>query len=202
MDYLDDEGDHFNYLSNGYHNGPITGMDTAINKPLVVTCGSDHTIRCWNYLKFECELVKSYPNDDLLSLACHPDGFQIAVGFRDKLRVLQITIDDLKQLNEFSIKSCRECRFSHGGSILAAVNTNKILLYRTFDQVNQGNQAPFMVLDGHSQIVKQLSFQQNDTYLLSCSTDGTVYEWDLRDKKRVGENVQKVLSCENPQTLN
>jgi len=195
MDYLDDEGDHFNYLSSGNHCGAITGMDCALNKPLVVTCGVDHTIRCWNYITFQCEIVQSYPNDDLLSLACHPDGFQILVGFRDKLRLLQITIDDMKQLNEFGIKACRECRFSHGGAIAAAVNATKIHLYKVFDMCN-GNQGPYMILDGHSHVVKHISFQGLDHFLVSCSIDGTVYEWDLRDKQRVAENVQKAIVCE------
>jgi len=195
MDYLDDENDHFIYVSSGMHCGPITGMDIALNKPLVVTCGADHTIRCWNYTTMTCELTKYFPNDDLLSLACHPDGFQIAVGFRDKLRLLQLSIDDMKQMNEYSLKGCRQCRFSVGGSLLAAVNGPKIQIYETFSMKNS-NPPPVLVLDGHSHLVTHISFQRGDHYLASCSIDGTVYQWDLRTKTRAAELVEKKVKCE------
>eukprot|EP00658_Telonema_sp_P-2_P047119 TRINITY_DN3566_c0_g1_i2.p1 TRINITY_DN3566_c0_g1~~TRINITY_DN3566_c0_g1_i2.p1 ORF type:complete len:975 (+),score=316.30 TRINITY_DN3566_c0_g1_i2:221-3145(+) len=195
MDYLDHDSDHFNYVSNGMHCGAITGMDVAQNKPLIVTCGVDHTIRAWNYTTMTCELYKSFPNDDLLSLACHPDGFQITVGFRDKLRLLQLTIDDMTQMNEYSIKSCRVCRFSDGGSLIAAVNGPKIFIYETFSGANC-NPTPIIVLDGHSHLVTHISFQRGDQYLASCSIDGTVYQWDLRSKARAAENVEKKVKCE------
>jgi len=195
MDYLDDENDHFIYVGSGMHCGAITGMDVALNKPLVVTCGVDHTIKVWNYTTMTCELTKTFPNDDLLSLACHPDGFQIAVGFRDKLRLLQLSIDDMKQMNEFSLKGCRQCRFSVGGHLLAAVNGPKIQIYETFSMKNSCP-PPLLTLDGHSFLVTHISFQRGDHYLASCSIDGTVYQWDLRTRQRAAEHVEKKVKCE------
>lgn len=71
-----------------------------------------------------------------------------------------------------------------------------IAIWKVFDMCN-GNQGPYMILDGHSHVVKHISFQHLDQYLVSSSIDGTVYEWDLRNKQRVAENVQKAVICEN-----
>lgn len=43
-------------LAKGFHSGPITAMDVAVQRPLIVTCSrEDSTIRIWNYYKNTCE---------------------------------------------------------------------------------------------------------------------------------------------------
>ena len=39
----------FDYLSNSFHQGDITGMDVCIRKPIIATCSLDKSIRVWNY---------------------------------------------------------------------------------------------------------------------------------------------------------
>lgn len=46
-------------ICKGFHKGMITGMDIAIQRPLLVTCSSsDASLRVWNYLTFRCEVAK------------------------------------------------------------------------------------------------------------------------------------------------
>ena len=41
----------FDFLFNGFHNGPVTGIDVCLQRPLIVTCSKyDATIRIWNYV--------------------------------------------------------------------------------------------------------------------------------------------------------
>lgn len=42
-------------------------------------------------------------------------------------------------VKEFSVKACKECRFSHGGQYFAAVNGNTISVYNTYTFENVGN---------------------------------------------------------------
>ncbi len=59
----------------------ITGMDVCLRKPLVVTCGVDCTVRIWNHLTKSQDVVKAFP-DEPFSVAFHPTGFHVLVGFK------------------------------------------------------------------------------------------------------------------------
>ena len=49
----------FNVICEGFHNGPITCMDVASQRPIMITCSkNDKTIRIWNYLTGHCEYCK------------------------------------------------------------------------------------------------------------------------------------------------
>ena len=78
------------------------------------------------------------------SVALHPSGLFVLVGFSEKLRLLNILIDDIRVFKEISIRGCRECRFSTGGHLFAAANSNLIQVYGTYTFENVGN------LKGHS----------------------------------------------------
>lgn len=55
----------------------------------------DQTIRIWNYETGKVELVKKY-QVDVNTVALHPSGIFVAVGFNDQLRLMEILLDDLK----------------------------------------------------------------------------------------------------------
>lgn len=41
----------FDLVCRGFHNGSITGLDVAIQRPIIATCSrDDSTIRLWNYM--------------------------------------------------------------------------------------------------------------------------------------------------------
>lgn len=43
-------------IAKGFHSGPVTTIDIATQRPLIVTCSKeDSTIRIWNYYKNVCE---------------------------------------------------------------------------------------------------------------------------------------------------
>ena len=46
----------FTYLSDKFHTGEITGLDVCVRKPLVATCGTDRTVRIWNYIERTLEV--------------------------------------------------------------------------------------------------------------------------------------------------
>jgi len=126
-----------------------------------------HARRC-----HEPTAVQVFPEGPT-AVAIHPAGFQLLVGFVDKLRLLNVLMDDLREVKEFPIKSCTDVRFSRGGHLFAAAHTNVIVIYGAYT-------GEYMcTLRGHNGKVTGLQWSYNDATLVSCSSDGTVYEWDL-----------------------
>lgn len=116
----------------------VTGLDMCVRRPLIATCSSDRSVRLWNYLERGCELAKTF-QEEAHSIAIHPMGLMILVGFADKLRLMSVLMDDFKVLKELPIKSCRDVAFSNGGHLFAAVNGLTVSLYNTYTCENLGN---------------------------------------------------------------
>ncbi|KAI8607724.1 WD40-repeat-containing domain protein [Chytriomyces sp. MP71] len=184
-------------FSQPFHHGQVTGMDTCIRKPLIVTCSSDKSVRVWNYMDSSSELVK-YFSEEAYSVAIHPSGLYILVGFSDKLRLMNLLIDDIRPFREFTVRGCRECRFSNGGQYFAAVHGNTIQIYSTWRFENLGN------LKGHNGKVRSIHWASDDTKIVTAGMDGAIYDWALKDMsgangnsggiKREGESILKSCS--------
>ncbi|RKO94545.1 hypothetical protein BDK51DRAFT_19442, partial [Blyttiomyces helicus] len=178
-----------------FHHGPVTGCDTCIRKPLIVTCSSDRSVRVWNYLDGSAELVKYFP-EEAYSVAIHPSGLYILVGFSDKLRLMNLLIDDIRPFREFTVRGCRECRFSNGGQYFAAVHGNTIQIYSTWNFENLVN------LKGHNGKVRSIFWTADDAKIVTAGMDGAIYDWALKDLsatsgsgvKREGESILKSCS--------
>lgn len=157
-----------------FHHLQITGLDVCVRKPLVATCGTDKTVRIWNYLSRSLELQRSFPETPL-SLAFHPSGFHLLVGFSDSLKLLHLLLDELKLYKEFSIKNCKECVFSNGGQYFAVANSSVVQVFSTYtcEMVYS--------LNLHKGKVRALHWSTDDTGLVSAGMDGCVYNWKIRD---------------------
>ncbi|XP_066480340.1 cilia- and flagella-associated protein 57 isoform X1 [Tiliqua scincoides] len=177
----------FEYLAYPVHSSSITGLDTCIRKPLVATCSLDKSVRIWNYETNMLDLYKEY-QEEAYALAFHPSGLYVLVGFADKLRLMNLLIDDIQTFKDFTVRGCRECAFSTGGHLFAAVNGNVIHVYSfiSFDNI--------INLKGHNGKVRSVVWSINDYKLVSCGSDGAVYEWNLQNGKRESECVLKSCS--------
>ncbi|XP_005866144.1 PREDICTED: cilia- and flagella-associated protein 57 [Myotis brandtii] len=178
---------HFEYLMYPLHSASITGLATCIRKPLIATCSLDRSIRIWNYESNTLELYKEY-QEEAYTISLHPSGHFIVVGFADKLRLMNLLIDDIRSFKEYSIRGCKECAFSNGGHLFAAVNGNVIHLFTTTSLENITN------LKGHTGKIRSIAWNADDSKLISCGTDGAVYEWNLSTGKRETECVIKSCS--------
>jgi len=107
------------------------------------------------------------------------------VGFSDKLRLLNVLMEDLREVKEFAIKGCTEVRFANGGHAFAAANGAVVQLYSVYTGEYMQS------LRGHNGRVTGLQWATNDATLLTCSADGSIYEWDLTDGKRTREFIMK-----------
>lgn len=85
----------YEYLVYPFHSRAIEGMDVCVKKQLVATCSSDRTVKIWSYTmgvngEFKLEINQVFENDEAKSLAFHPSGFHLVVGFTDKIKMLNI----------------------------------------------------------------------------------------------------------------
>lgn len=183
-DVLKAEDMRFEPLSVSFHTGPITGLDVCVRKPIVVTCGQDKTIRVWNYITKTLELKAEFAEVPLC-IALHPSGLHVLVGFSDKLRLMNLLMDDIRGYKEFVIKSCSEVQFSHGGHMFAAMNIGLIQVYNTYTC------ELLWTFRGHTLAVKSLYWSLDDTNIVSAGLDGAVYERKIGQTARTQELVQK-----------
>ncbi|XP_042806543.1 cilia- and flagella-associated protein 57 isoform X3 [Panthera leo] len=178
---------HFEYLMYPLHSAAITGLATCIRKPFIATCSLDRSVRIWNYESNTLELFKEY-QEEAYAISLHPSGHFVVVGFADKLRLMNLLIDDIRSFKEYSVRGCRECSFSNGGHLFAAVSGNVIHIFATTSLENISN------LKGHTGKVRSVVWNADDSKLISCGTDGAVYEWNLSSGKRETECVLKSCS--------
>ncbi|XP_064521570.1 cilia- and flagella-associated protein 57 isoform X2 [Pseudopipra pipra] len=175
---------YFAYLNFPLHSDSITGLDMCIWKPILATCSLDRSVRIWNYKTNTLELCKEY-QEEAYTVSLHPTGLFCLVGFSDKLRFISLLYEDMHVFKEFAVRKCRECSFSNGGHLFAAVNGNVIQIYSsiTFDNVTN--------LKGHSGKIHAIKWSADDAKFVSCDTHGAVFEWNLMTGKRESECVLK-----------
>jgi len=109
-------------------------MDICYHRPLIVTaCRKDISIRVWNYHQMRCDLKKQFDASNfestdpqpLICVSIHPNGYYLASGFVDKIRIFHLTYNDLKAYREIGLKNCNQIRFSNGGNYLACAAKTK-----------------------------------------------------------------------------
>ena len=187
-DILKEDGMNFDLLLSSFHSpgkggsAQISGIDTCIWKPLVVTCGLDCSVRVWNYQDKTLELMKIF-EEEAHSVALHPSGLYVVIGFTDKLRLCSILMDDMRVVRELNIKSCREVKFSNGGQYFAAVNNTTVHVYNTFtcELVS--------TMRGHNGKVRTLFWKAGDRSLCTAGMDGAVYVWNVTQGVKETEQV-------------
>ncbi|KNC50206.1 WD repeat domain 65 [Thecamonas trahens ATCC 50062] len=177
-------------VSASFHASVITGLDTCVRKPLVATCSPDRSVRIWNYMS-KTLVVAAHFNEEAHSVALHPSGHMLLVGFSDKLRLMNVLVDSLETVHEFPVcRSCKEVRFSHGGQYFAAARENNFIhLYNTYTF------ECFAVLSGHDGRVRSIQWTPDDCHILSAGQDGAIYKWDFVGETVRGEvHVRKICS--------
>lgn len=168
-------------VGGGAHAGPVTSLDMAVQRPIVVSaCSQDGTIRVWDYQAGRCDICWQ-ASEELTSLALHPFGFLLAVSFSDRIRLMEILSKDLKLFSDINIKNIHLLRFSNGGHILAAAQAKLIIIFstRTLKKI--------ATLRGHPREVASMAFDPLDKTLVSVGEDGKVCEWSTENWSSINE---------------
>ena len=165
------------------HIGGVRDMDTCIDRPLIVSCGcNDGIINVWNYhlrrsiAKLSC--IESKPQ----SVAIHPSGYQIAIGFHDKLTMFHVLVDSIKAFRHLQCHApVHFLEFSP--RYLAAVVGNTINLYEVYQKRHSASFILYLSFTGHIGPLHSIQWT-NDT-LFSAGADRNLYGWDISEKSRI-----------------
>jgi WD40 repeat protein len=183
----------YEYLIYPFHSRAIQGMDVCIKKNLIATCSTDKTVRIWsNTNPPTLEICEQY-NDEAYSVAFHPSGFHIIVGFTDRVKMMNVLQKSLKTFHPIPIKGCREIRFSNGGHLFACASQTNINVYKFYT----GENNPEMIYKGHHGPVRCLNWFDDDSGFVSGGWDGIVLTWklilDQNDKNESNPSQQYVI---------
>ncbi|OXA41793.1 Cilia- and flagella-associated protein 57 [Folsomia candida] len=174
----------FEFANCSYHFGPILSLDVAIRKSLLVTCGADKFIRVWNFLAMTQEAQAEFA-EEIYCVTIHPMGLFVLAGMVDKIRMYTILMNDIRELREWPVRSCRELKFSNGGHYFAAANGNILQLYSTTTLENVAN------MKGHSNKIRKIYWTLDDNKVITAGGDGAIYEWDVQTGKRTADLVKR-----------
>ena len=163
-------------LTLSFHKGAINSMDISIRKPLIATCGYDKTIKIWNYEEKTLETMCLCP-DEPLSISIHPSGFQLVVGFSDKILMMNVIPNNhIRLYHSIPFKGCREIKYSNGGQFFAVVNgtsanNQTIHIFNSYTGENT------FTLKGHNARIRCIYWSKDDTVLVSGGADGMIFAW-------------------------
>ena len=111
----------------------------------------------------------------------HPSGYYMAAGFIDRVRVMHVLDDELREYRNLEHRNCHKMKFSTGGQYLVVVEQKNFFVYASYTlECLSRNKSP-------SPFITSLSFNDNDTQFALVSADGFVYRFDLLNFKIKGE---------------
>ena len=175
----------------GFHYGPLIGLDIAAHRPLIATCSQlDSSVRIWNYLTNKCELAKKLyvietdkeeNSRQLYSLGFHPNGYILALGFLDKVRVFHVLYDELRLFRDVAVKSASRIKFSNGGHQMALISLKSVHIVSavSFEVTH--------ILRDHSSPVQDIAYNPTDSRLVSVGLDGKLFEYETLEYGKVKE---------------
>lgn len=164
-------------LSVGFHSDAVTAVDVCVQKSLIVTGSLDKSLRVWNFLRRRVDFVKRF-DEEVLSLALHPTGLRIVIGFKSYMRMYNMLANDVHFCTELPVKPCHQVRFSKGGHSFAAVVAHRVLIFNAYDFQCTTQ------LSGHTVFIRSLCWSTNDLTLTTADVNGVVHCWHAFDGSR------------------
>ena len=129
-------------------------------------------------------------NDQPATLDCHPLTFNVAVGFKEGVKIFNIFSDGMKTNNiHFPIKNCECVRYSRFGHLLVAGSSHQIILINPYENVIKST---FQL--SHSYNTREISFIDRDMYLFGFFANGSSQVMSLEGNK-IFEVYNKSSKC-------
>ena len=111
----------------------------------------------------------------------HPSGYYMAAAFIDRVRVMHVLDDELREYRTLDHRSCNKMKFSSGGQYLIIVEQKNFFIYASYTlECLAKNKSP-------SPFISSIAFNDNDTQFGMVSGDGFVYRYDLVNFKVKGD---------------
>lgn len=174
-----------------HHYGPVRDISASIAKSLLASIGEDKHLRLWDYENDWQGRLSHRFLEMPQTVALHPFGVQVAVGFRESLKVYFILYDRLSAALDIGCKNCSAVAYSSSGKYLAAANGNVVVVYNAFTLKQ------VYALIGHSGLLTSITWECEDTMLVTSCVAGFAYVWNLlTNYSREVEYSNRQARCE------
>jgi WD40 repeat protein len=150
----------------------ITGIDVALWKQIVATCGKDRTLRVWNPTDKRIEIMKEF-DDEPIGLSLHPTGIYVAVAFPDKVKLMSILLDEIYLCREINARQISYVKFSRGGQYFAVAIGTNLQIYQTYTGLQ------IATLRGHNNRIRSVLWMNYDSRIITFGAEGVVNVWEL-----------------------
>lgn len=162
---------------------------------------SSHDIRLLNFDEFD-----AYHEGEIINIDFSPDGTTlVSVDKNGRLRIWSVDKSrNSREIGKQEDGSISAVAFSPDSKIVASSHTNGIInIWDALTEDIYGNVPHLYKLAGHKGNINRISFTFNGSQLLSCSDDGTVKFWSLRDRFEgyTTTEVQKVSFSKDNQIV-
>jgi G protein beta subunit-like protein len=138
---------------------------------VLATGGMDHKICFWDAPTGRCTKMIKFPDSQVNKIEITPDKQFIAAAGNPVIRLYEIS----------SSSSPSPAATVGGGSPSAGAPSNPAASPADPNHHHHHQQQPVLTLQGHTNNVTAVGFQKDGRYLYSCSEDGTIKVWDLRN---------------------
>ena len=103
------EKNHIKYLISAFHSDSVEGLDACINKPYLISCSKDKSIKLWDLQSKTLAINKFFEEGEMYSIAYHPSGMHAVVSFIDKIKPIHISYEEiLPMINGINAKKSKE----------------------------------------------------------------------------------------------
>jgi hypothetical protein len=89
----------------------------------------------------------------------HCTGFQVLVGFKDRVRLYHVLLDRFKEYKEATLKNCRALKYSNGCHYWAGASGMTVVIY------DSSSFSQLMAFQGHMMAIRRLVWAPGDQVL-------------------------------------
>ncbi|KAK9803486.1 hypothetical protein WJX73_007297 [Symbiochloris irregularis] len=170
-----------NAFTDGVYNlavqGGVLGIDAAALRPILAVIGKTGGIKILDYVSSRVMLTHQL-GDMPTSMALHPLGMMLAVGFTERLLLFCIVGDQLQEISSVRMRRCSGLKYNYSGSRLAALQGNRINIFHGLTMRNEAT------LQGHLSDVAAVAWSRDETRLVSVG-GSNLYHWDTGSWGRI-----------------
>lgn len=162
-------------LSNRSASGKsVIDIGLAENIELMAFITADKMIKIVELDNIEKELSTTVLIRQGLVMDIHPGGTQLAIGFKEGLKVFFVMECELKEVFESYNKQCYCVKYSTKGDRLAASSSSNIVIYDayTFEQLQH--------IPAHAANIKTLFWRGRDAFIVSNCVNNNIFVWNTR----------------------
>jgi WD40 repeat protein len=197
------------YLISPFHSDSVEGMDLCINKPYLISCSKDKSVRVWDYQN-KIHVISKMFEEELYSIAFHPSAMHALVSTDDKIYPLNVFYDEIDNMAPpITSKKSKEIKFSNMGHLFAFDSGTWVKIYDFLNmQIFSGpppsglQQKNFSIT---SSKINYLNWSDDDKNILASGTE-YIYDWEIKEehdtKPKIAQtNVISAVYCDKNKSI-